>query len=281
MQKIISIANQKGGVGKTTTAFNVAARLVKAGKKVLCIDFDPQGNLSEYLGYDGNAQITMAGLMTAVVAGQPVNPSEAVVKSSEGIEYIAADISLASADLFLAGAFMREQVLKQVLSHESLSEYDYIIIDCLPSLGILLTNALTASTDIIIPVQTQKFAFDGLNALMQMYKIVKSRINHRLNISGILLTMTDNTNMSKNIEKMKSDFDDMVFKTKIKRSVEAANSSEAQKSLISQKNSKLGVQYNAKLLTPSADIKICGFEQADYPDNFFDVAITNGTVWQY
>lgn len=246
MQKIISIANQKGGVGKTTTAFNIAAGLVKANKKVLCIDFDPQGNLSEYLGYDRNEQITIANLMTAVVSGQPINPREAIIKNSEGIEYIAADISLASADLFLAGAFLREQVLKQVLSHESLSEYDYIIIDCLPSLGILLTNALTASTDIIIPVQTQKFAFDGLNALLQMYKIVKSRINPQLKISGILLTMTDNTNMSKNIEKkMETDFDGIVFKTKIKRSVEAVNSSEAQKSLISRKNSKLGIQYGA------------------------------------
>lgn len=244
-QEIISIANQKGGVGKTTTALNIAAGLVNTGKKVLCIDLDPQANLSEYMSYEPQNGVTINTLMQAVVANKPVSPKDAIRKNSEGIDYIPADISLSGADLFLTNAFCREQVLKKVLEHESLSTYEYIIIDCLPSLGVLLTNALTASTSLIIPVQTQKFACDGLDALLQVYQMVKENVNPRLTVRGILLTMVDGTNSSKQIiHSLEEKFNSVLFETKINRSVEAVKSSEMQKSLISQSGSRLGGQYS-------------------------------------
>ncbi len=246
--KIIAIANQKGGVGKTTTALNVAAGLVKAGKKVLVIDLDPQGNLTNYIGHDLDELPTISELLQQAASNQlkPESIQQSIRTNAEGIDYIPSNILLASADMFLSNVICREQVLRRLLKGDAFAAYDYILIDCLPSLGILLTNALTASNSVLIPVQAQKFALDGLEQLEQIYAMVKENINPTLEIEGVLLTMADNTNMSKAVESALTDrYGDKVYHSKIRRSVEATNSTYEQKSLIATKSSKLGAEYQA------------------------------------
>lgn len=244
-KKIIAVANQKGGVGKTTTALNIAAGLRKVNKKVLLIDFDPQGNLSDYLGHEPDGELTIGELLQLTANGQ--KDLEICVRTNEeGIDYIPSNILLASADLFLSQVMCREQVLRKLLRNKAFEVYDYIIIDCLPSLGILLTNALAASTGVLIPVQTQKFAFDGLQQLEQIYMMVKDNINPELEIEGILLTMADHTNMSKAVaETLRERYDQKVFHCQISRSAEAVNSTYEQKSLMLKKGSKLGQEYQS------------------------------------
>ena len=247
--RIIAIANQKGGVGKTTTACNVAAGLVTAGNKVLLIDFDPQANLSEYLGFEYDGQSPTINDLMAVTAqnGTPQTMS-AIRTNAEGIDYIPSSIALSGAELYMVNAFCREQILKKVLAPVVVADtYDYIIIDCLPSLGILLVNALTVSDKVIIPVQAQKFALDGLVVFLSIVDMVQSNLNRELRVDGLLLTMVDNTNMSKAVESaLREQYPQIrLFDTKISKSVEAPNSTYAQKSLVSTRNSKLGEQYGS------------------------------------
>ena len=243
--KIISIANQKGGVGKTTTALNLAAALKQQGKNVLLVDLDPQSNLSEYLGYQHNVtKATISTLMSNMVNGCRMNVAHSIYHNPEGLDYLASDIQLSSAEIFLINAMSRETVLKRILRQDELKNYDYIIIDCLPSLGILMVNALATSDYVIVPVQAQKFALDGISLFLNAFNMVKNNLNPQLELMGVLLTMYDNTNMSKAVlESLNQQFPDKLFNTMISRSVEATNSTYAQKSLVSQKSSKLGNQY--------------------------------------
>jgi chromosome partitioning protein len=164
MSNIIAICNQKGGVGKTTTAMNLGAALAKQGKRVLLCDLDAQANLSEYLGFEEDDKPTITELF-AVVAAQAYIDAD-TVKSSirhnelNGVDYIPANINLANADVFLLNALRRETVLKRILTEDVTKDYDYVLIDCLPSLGVLLLNALAAADSILIPVQVQKFSID-------------------------------------------------------------------------------------------------------------------------
>lgn len=243
-QKIIAIANQKGGVGKTTTALNLASSLKLQGKKVLLIDLDPQFNLSDYLGYEHSVENeTISTLMSNVSLGT-VDVQKAIYTSSEDIDYIPSDIRLSSAEIFLINVMSRETTLKRILSDDCLNCYEYIIIDCLPSLGILMVNALTASDYVIVPVQAQKFALDGIHLFLNAFDQVKRNLNPQLELLGVLLTMYDNTNMAKAVrEVLCEQFGNKVFNTVISRSVEATNSTYEKKSLTAKKNSKLGNQY--------------------------------------
>lgn len=248
--KTIAICNQKGGVGKTTTAVNLGSALQLMGKKVLLVDLDPQANMSSYLGFEGDDNPTIETLIEA----QTALTSDIVcsyIRHSETneLDFIPSDISLSSADIFLLQAINRERKLARILSFIPEDKYDYIIIDCLPSLSVLFTNALSAADGIIVPVQAQKLALNGLDALMQVYSAVKEEVNPKLELIGVLATMVDTTHMSKNTvaaldEKYnKTDpYIGKMFKTMISKSVEAANSTEKMKALPRTKN-RLGDEY--------------------------------------
>ena len=247
--KIIAIANQKGGVGKTTTTFNLGAVLaLEHNKKVLLIDFDAQANLSEYLGYMEDDKPTMTTLISEVVRKATISPEQVKAciryNAENKLYYIPADISLANAETIMTTALARETILKRILSQSVIESYDYVLIDCLPSLGILLINALVTADEMIIPVQTQKFSLDGLQALTELYEQIRSTINPALKLAGILPTMADYTTVTRNALKSLADRSDKVFETIIHKSVEASKSSESGIALCKTKN-KLGYEYKA------------------------------------
>lgn len=244
MSITIAIANQKGGVGKTTTTVNIAAALVEMGNKVLCVDLDPQANMSDYLGHEYDGLPTISTLMQQAATMQPIATMEAVRENKEGIFYIPSDIILSSADLFLATAMCREQTLKRILTQDVTDRFDYILIDCLPSLGILLTNALAASDSVLIPVQAQKYGYVGLSQLTQVIGIVQQNLNPQLKIAGIVLTMADKTRMSKMVEEsLTEEYSNWLFNTHVHRRTEASISTLEQNSLISMGSSYLGNEY--------------------------------------
>ncbi|MEG2074489.1 MAG: AAA family ATPase [Angelakisella sp.] len=237
MTKIIAIANQKGGVGKTTTALSLGAALAKRGKAVLLIDLDPQGSLSSYLGFDGSG-LTVYELLMGSLPEECIRYSE-----TEKLDYIPATITLANADMEFVTAMNREMKLRRSLSQEAFERYDYILIDCLPSLGLLTINAFAAANSVLIPVQAQKFAVDGMGSLLGTLRLVQQELNPALKLNGVVCTMKNNTNMSRAVtEKLIEDYGDIVYKTSISHAAEAANSTYRQQSLVSYKN-KLGTEY--------------------------------------
>lgn len=200
--KIIAIANQKGGVGKTTTTRNLGTELVKQGKKVLLIDFDPQGNLSMSMGIDNEEVPTIADLMQLEIDEEPLPDREDIVIHVDGIDIIPANLVLASIETNLVVISCREFILKTILAKYK-SEYDYILLDCGPFLGMLLINALTAADSIIIPVEGQYLSAKGLELLLQSVAKTRRKLNPSLEIEGILITKIDTrTNAYKEILQM-------------------------------------------------------------------------------
>lgn len=244
MTRIIAVSNQKGGVGKTTTAMNLGSALEIAGYKVLLVDLDPQANLSAYLGFEEDGNPTINDLMTSVVASGSCNLRQSIRHSKHNrLDYIPSDINLANADFYLAGALSRETVLKRILRTEAIKSYDFVLIDCLPSLGILLMNAFAVSDKILIPVQAQKFALDGLTMLTNIAKQISETINPSLDLIGVVATMVDSTNMSRDTLKTLSErYGDRMFKTVIRRLTEAPESVYKQESLCIG-NTRLGEEY--------------------------------------
>ncbi|WP_213421956.1 ParA family protein [Bhargavaea massiliensis] len=217
MGRIISIANQKGGVGKTTTSVNLSACLAHLGKKVLLIDTDPQGNATSGVGINkGDVQNCIYDVLI-----DDADVRSAVMPTKvEGLSVIPATIALAGAEIELVSTISREVRLKHALD-ELKDEYDYIIIDCPPSLGLLTLNALTASDGLIIPVQCEYYALEGLSQLLSTIRLVQKHLNQDLMIDGVLLTMFDaRTNLGiQVIEEVKKYFQDKVYHTVIARNV--------------------------------------------------------------
>jgi len=230
MGKIIAIANQKGGVGKTTTSVNLAASLGVLEKKVLLIDADPQANASSGLGIDVE-NITVG---TYQVLEHSNSPVEAILScSAPNVSVIAAHIDLVAIEIELVDKENREYMLKQALASIK-DDYDYILIDCAPSLGLLTLNALTAADTVGIPIQCEYYALEGLGKLLNTIKSVQKIHNPQLDIEGLLLTMFDSRLRLSNqvVEEVQKHFNDMVFKTIIQRTVKLSEAPSYGESII-------------------------------------------------
>jgi chromosome partitioning protein len=228
--KVIALCNQKGGVTKTTTTVNLGVGLALQGKKILLVDADPQGNLTTSLGWPDNESlsVTLANLMEKVIQAEDIDPKEGILHHVEGVDLVPANMELSGTEMSLMNALSREFVLKSYL--ESVKEaYDFILIDCMPSLGLITVNALAAADSMIVPVQAQYLPAKGMTQLMKTISRIKKQINPSLQIDGMLLTLVDTrTNLARVTEEtLRRQYGSVIkiYKTRIPISVKAAEAS--------------------------------------------------------
>ena len=235
-ETVLAVVNQKGGTGKTTTCENLGVGLAQEGKKVLLVDVDPQGSLTISLGYPrpDDLDTTLSELMAKVMQETPLASGEGILHHEEGVDLIPANISLSGMEVSLVNAMSRETILKQLIEPMK-RQYDFILLDCMPSLGMLTVNALAAADNVLIPVQAQYLSAKGLEQLLQTVNKVRRQINPKLRIEGILLTMVDGrTNYAKDISNLiRETYGSKIkaFGTDIPHSVRAAEISAEGKSI--------------------------------------------------
>lgn len=233
---IMAVVNQKGGTGKTTTCENLGIGLAMEGKKVLLVDTDAQASLTISLGYPRPDEITptLSDMMEKIMREEPVQPGEGILHHAEGVDLMPANIALSGLEVSLVNTMSRETIMKQYLDTVK-CEYDYILLDCMPSLGMLTVNALAAADNVLIPVQAQYLSAKGLEQLLQTISKVRRQINPKLKIEGVLLTMVDGrTNYAKDISSLiRETYGSRlkVYKTDIPRSVRAEEISAEGKSI--------------------------------------------------
>lgn len=248
--KTIAIANQKGGVGKTTTAFSLGVSLANNDKRVLIVDADPQANLTTYMGYydEDNLSATLSTLIERYIDDKEINAKEAILHHHEKVDLIPSNLSLAMTESNLSNAMSREYAMKNCLE-DLKKQYDYIIIDCMPSLSMIITNALACSDEVIIPVQSQYLSARGMGNLLNIVSRVKRQLNRDLKVGGILLTLVDNrTKLPTTIRnELETNFGNIVklYDTQIPFAVKTAESTSKGKSIFAyDKNSKVAEAYS-------------------------------------